>query len=173
MANPDHLEILKQGVEAWNQWREDNPGVFPDLSGTIFRHANLSGADLSDADLSRAVLSRADLNGANLNGALLIEANLFKANLRWADLRGTDLAGTDLRGADLRRAWIGGTGVAVPARIREGVLKEFNHRCAICGIDRPPLHHIDEDPSNNDPENLLPLCLNCQAALRAPAPKFE
>jgi hypothetical protein len=23
------------------------------------------------------------------------------------------------------------------------------------------LHHIDEDPSNNDPQNLLPLCPNC------------
>lgn len=23
------------------------------------------------------------------------------------------------------------------------------------------MHHIDEDPSNNDPQNLLPLCPNC------------
>ncbi len=24
MANPEHLGILKQGVEVWNQWREEN-----------------------------------------------------------------------------------------------------------------------------------------------------
>lgn len=24
MANPEHLEILKQGVRIWNEWREDN-----------------------------------------------------------------------------------------------------------------------------------------------------
>jgi hypothetical protein len=31
MANPEHLEILKQGVEAWNEWREKNPDIEPDL----------------------------------------------------------------------------------------------------------------------------------------------
>lgn len=41
------------------------------------------------------------------------------------------------------------------------VLKEYNHRCSICGADRPQIHHIDEDPSNQDPLNLLPLCPNC------------
>ncbi|MDQ3011542.1 MAG: HNH endonuclease, partial [Acidobacteriota bacterium] len=41
------------------------------------------------------------------------------------------------------------------------MLKEFNYRCAICAIDNPQLHHIDETPSNNDPMNLVPLCPNC------------
>ena len=25
MANPEHLEILKQGVKVWNAWREEHP----------------------------------------------------------------------------------------------------------------------------------------------------
>ena len=29
MANPEHLEILKQGVEQWNKWREEHPEVRP------------------------------------------------------------------------------------------------------------------------------------------------
>ena len=29
MANEEHLARLKQGVEAWNQWREANPGSVP------------------------------------------------------------------------------------------------------------------------------------------------
>ena len=33
MANPEHLAILKQGVEEWNKWRREYPGVEPDLSG--------------------------------------------------------------------------------------------------------------------------------------------
>jgi hypothetical protein len=32
MANKRHLARLKQGVEAWNQWRESNPHINPDLS---------------------------------------------------------------------------------------------------------------------------------------------
>ena len=49
----------------------------------------------------------------------------------------------------------------IPKSTRDAVLKEYNHRCAICGLDHPQLHHIDEDPSNGDPLNLLPLCPNC------------
>lgn len=49
----------------------------------------------------------------------------------------------------------------IPAKTRDQVMKEFNHRCAKCGADGPHLHHINEDPSNNDPMNLIPLCPNC------------
>jgi hypothetical protein len=53
------------------------------------------------------------------------------------------------------------TRAPIPKQLREQVLAEFNHRCAICGTDRPQLHHIDENPANNDIGNLLPLCPNC------------
>jgi hypothetical protein len=49
----------------------------------------------------------------------------------------------------------------IPKAVREQVLKEYKHHCAICNQDHPQLHHIDEDPSNNDPLNLIPLCPNC------------
>lgn len=49
----------------------------------------------------------------------------------------------------------------IPRAVREGILKEFNHRCAICGKDDPQVHHIDENPSNNEVSNLIPLCPNC------------
>lgn len=32
MANEGHVKILKQGVEAWNLWRRENPDVRPNLS---------------------------------------------------------------------------------------------------------------------------------------------
>jgi ubiquitin len=49
----------------------------------------------------------------------------------------------------------------IPKAVREQVMKEYKHHCAICGRDHPQLHHIDEDPSNNNPLNLIPLCPNC------------
>jgi hypothetical protein len=50
---------------------------------------------------------------------------------------------------------------SIPSKTKKDLLDEFRHRCAICGGDSPHVHHIDEDPGNNDPENLLPLCPNC------------
>lgn len=50
---------------------------------------------------------------------------------------------------------------AIPKATKDRVLKEFNHRCAICGADRPQLHHIDENPQNNELSNIIPLCPNC------------
>jgi uncharacterized protein YjbI with pentapeptide repeats len=52
MANQEHLDILKQGVQVWNQWRKGHPDiVLPDLN-----RADLSGADLNGANLRRANL---------------------------------------------------------------------------------------------------------------------
>jgi len=65
MANQEHLDILMQGVEVWNQWREENSEIKPDL-----RMADLSDADLRETDLSRANLSGADLCRADLRSAI-------------------------------------------------------------------------------------------------------
>lgn len=49
----------------------------------------------------------------------------------------------------------------IPKRMRDALLDEYDHRCAVCGGDRPQIHHIDEDASHNELSNLLPLCPNC------------
>ena len=33
MASKKHVARLRQGVDAWNQWRRENPKICPDLSG--------------------------------------------------------------------------------------------------------------------------------------------
>jgi uncharacterized protein YjbI with pentapeptide repeats len=43
MANQEQLEILKQGVEAWNKWRKENGTIKVDLSGAVLSDADLSG----------------------------------------------------------------------------------------------------------------------------------
>jgi uncharacterized protein YjbI with pentapeptide repeats len=118
MANKEHLKLLRQGVKAWNRWREDNPGVQPDffeanlskarLSGVDLSRADLRGADLVKAELVKADLSRAQLSGADLCEAHLREARLSMADLRSADLRAADLNGAHLSGAMLSGAILGG-----------------------------------------------------------------
>jgi hypothetical protein len=31
MANDEHVALLKQGVDAWNAWRAENPNIRPDV----------------------------------------------------------------------------------------------------------------------------------------------
>src|SRR5271166_4418470 len=125
MANPEHLAILKQGVEQWNKWRKENPGVVPDLRGAELRKADLhganlewsrlfiskleranlhearlSGADSSGADFTRANLTGAHLTSADLTLAKLIGSNLSGANLRWTNLSRAKLTGADFSGAE-------------------------------------------------------------------------
>lgn len=88
MANPEHLKILLQGVETWNQWRKDNPEVVPDLSGALLSRANLIEANLSEAELSDANLSGANLSGADLSGAIIGKTTLGDNDL--SSVKGLD-----------------------------------------------------------------------------------
>jgi hypothetical protein len=129
MANPEHLQILKQGVEAWNQWRHNqwrhtNRNIKPDLAGAPLAWANLShghfaqadfsGANLTHADLSYTVIVEANFSEADLTGAVLVQAygsganfsgaKLTNAHLNLADLAGVNLTRAVLAAADLRVA---------------------------------------------------------------------
>ena len=100
MAEKEHLARLKQGVEAWDRWREENPDLKPDLSDAKLERANLGGADLSGVDLYGAILIGVDLTGANLSDADLTGADLYGAILIGVDLSGIDLSGVDFSGVD-------------------------------------------------------------------------
>jgi uncharacterized protein YjbI with pentapeptide repeats len=56
MANQEHLDILKEGVDVWNKWRRDNKEIRPDLSNT-----RLSKNDLCFINLDETNLDKADL----------------------------------------------------------------------------------------------------------------
>lgn len=119
MAKEQHVEMLKQGSEIWNRWRESNHLIKPDLSdldltnlslndmvlsGTTLNGTNLSGATLIGAILSGAVLSGADLHHANLKDSYLRSADLRDANLSDAYLMNADLSDADCRCARFNSA---------------------------------------------------------------------
>lgn len=124
MANPEHLAILDQGVEVWNQWRNDNPSIVPnlrfgylaerdlrqinlqwaDLTGVSLRGADLRVSNLSETRLFKMDLMDADLGGANLTGAVTSSVFLSRANLARANLRSTHLCGVLLDAVDLTHA---------------------------------------------------------------------
>ena len=130
-----HYEILKQGVEHWNNWRREAPSTrpllfgldlrkealgFPDLNSIDFANANLIDANLMEMSLIRANFHEANLGGADLSHANLTEANfcrtdLYRTNLSdaimyGANLQGTQLAMTNLTGSKLKDCRIYGIG---------------------------------------------------------------
>ena len=93
MTNDEQIELLKQGTQAWNAWRAEQPDAIVDLSGGALRGLDLERANLSGADLKDADLRGANLGGANLTDAQLEGSNFFKAILDGADLNEADLRG--------------------------------------------------------------------------------
>ena len=68
MANVEQLNLIERGVESWNQWREQNANVKPDLSESDLRQANLQKSNLSHTNLNKVKLQFSNLTGANLEG---------------------------------------------------------------------------------------------------------
>lgn len=129
MANEEHVEILKEGVEAWNDWRKES-SVTPDLSKAYLTETNLVGADLGGANLSRAKLISSNLRKANLidadlNGAQLAETDLHRVDLIDANLAGANLISADLSGADLINANLDGAQL-IGADLSRADLSEAN-----------------------------------------------
>jgi uncharacterized protein YjbI with pentapeptide repeats len=121
MANPEHLAILKKGVEAWNEWRKQDlvkratyyTENSLDLKGIRQFATHFVGALLDDVDLSDSVLAHVDLSGGSFSDSLLIKADLRDANLSHTDLHRAVLTGANLEdarlvGADLHSACLEG-----------------------------------------------------------------
>jgi kumamolisin len=102
MPNPDHVAMLRSGIDTWREWRNQNPDIIPDIEGAELRQADLRGADLSDVRLRGA-----DLRGVQFGNSNLVGTDLRECTLRDADLslvsgvRSQQFAGADLAGARL------------------------------------------------------------------------
>jgi len=99
MANPKHVKILKQGVEVWNEWRNANWDVIPDLSGETLRNENFGSINLA-----QSLLKKINLRGVQISGADFIGSDLRGAKLENAYFQGCDLSEVDIRGSNLSGA---------------------------------------------------------------------
>ncbi|MBI4297613.1 MAG: toll/interleukin-1 receptor domain-containing protein [Chloroflexi bacterium] len=186
MANPEHVEVVKQGREAIDRWRQAHPGGrlslrkaklsdidlhLANLSGAQLSSADLfltvlSRADLSNADLSRANLSSADLRGAELSRAELIGAELFAADLTGANLSGANLSGANLGGANLSNANLSGASL-IGAEMYGAIL--YQARCVrttFYGVDLSQVRGLGRmqhfGPSSIDIDTLIESCRNAE-----------
>jgi uncharacterized protein YjbI with pentapeptide repeats len=105
MAEPEHLKILKSGVENWNNWRNDFPNILPNLRKAHLYDMNLQNVNFNDTNLRRTNLSNANLTGATFRRADLRRANLSGANLYKADLTSATLIETNYKIQHLTIVW--------------------------------------------------------------------
>lgn len=108
MSNREHVDVLLQGAEAWNNWRRTRPGLFPDFQNEDFaeKELDLTGAQLhlanfAGATLRKAVFVGAELERANFSLAVLPEADFSGARLYDANFKETKLNGATFVGANL------------------------------------------------------------------------
>ena len=128
MANPEHVEILLQGVEAWNRWRRERPGDEPDLShfqvtqeqassSIVYRSSppgvrNVTVKIRPDSEAIQSGNSEEELflSGELEGDAVIVDSqskaklrgvNFVGADLRYANLQGAILTGADFTGAKL------------------------------------------------------------------------
>jgi len=134
MANPEHVEIVKAGKKAIDEWWKNHSAKeikdkFPfrlqnvsfdltgaDLRGLVlhdaklacanFVRANLAQADFSGSDLRNSYFYRLDLRQVNFTKTCLKDAHMEGADLERQLLLETNLDGAYLYGACLRRVHI-------------------------------------------------------------------
>lgn len=121
MANTQHLSYLRRGVSAWNQWRDDEPDVKPDLSNLVFSEvlADISQCQGQDQDSKSqdqdktqdnntqdsSTLPRqicfvgANFSEVNLNSATIANINLRDANFNNANLESANITNVNLENA--------------------------------------------------------------------------
>jgi uncharacterized protein YjbI with pentapeptide repeats len=156
MAREAHLRKLKQGVAAWNQWRQKHPEIKPDLSHENIFKLNLGsdrfrGADFSQVNFTQTYLHVFDFSGADFRKANLSEANLTSSDLSRADLRDADLKGTVFRYSDLSAANLSGTDLR-QARLEDANLRGADlSRADLGGMD---LRELDLSGTNLSRANL-------------------
>ena len=155
MANLEHLEILKQGVEIWNKWRQTPSGnahnlINADLSGADLngmncRQLNLSLANLRNTHFYRANLLEANFYNADLYGADLTHANLIRADLRNTNLIRSSLRNADLNGADLSWASLSDADLSSANLYGANLRGTYLNRAAISNSDLRKVNLSDAD----------------------------
>ena len=137
MADPSHILKAKEGTSAWNLWRENEPGIVPDLGwanlkglvleGAVFAKSSLKlafckGCSFAGADFSGANMRGVNLEGCDLRGAVFRDANLEGAHILGADLTGADFGGANLKLANFDGAILKGADLTGARKLKASQL---------------------------------------------------
>jgi uncharacterized protein YjbI with pentapeptide repeats len=159
MANQKQLEILRQGVKVWNDWRNQNKIDYVDLRDADLREANLVGANLSDVNLWRSDLKYADLRASYLSRTNLSGAILTGCNFSMAIMEATVLGNSDFSeaiGLD-QVVHHGPSSISTDTiKLSKGKIPEiFLRGCGLSDVDIEYAKLSNPDLTNDEINNIL------------------
>lgn len=109
MADELHRGILLQGSEAWNRWRNDNPSIFPDLTGINVGRGRFDGVNLRDANLAGAFFGKCQLANADFTNAVLGSARFHRCSLQRALFKEVSASHVSFFGSDMTEGQFDGS----------------------------------------------------------------
>jgi|GEM_PF-3042508 len=81
MANIEHFSLLAKGISVWNEWRNNNPEIIPDLSDANLQGMYLECVNFEKVNLTGANLSQCKLRWARFDGAAIDNINIEEADV--------------------------------------------------------------------------------------------
>lgn len=141
----EHEKILKQGVEAWNRWREANPDVEPDLSRVAlepdtFRDTPLWNAEKEKIDLRGANFENTSFELAKLRSVRMNGCPMKKVSFLGAQLIDVSMSGADLEQASFARAYLENVKM-IEARLDQAIFRMAQLKKV--RLDNSDLHHTN------------------------------
>ncbi len=126
MANPEHVAKLKEGVDAWNEWRHFNEVKEPDLTeldfdefrddsecglemvdGKIsFEFAEFQGVDFSRSVVKGVSFYRSELQESTFNNVMRSECSFDGAHLDSARFKDVNMQQTEMMTETAENIWI-------------------------------------------------------------------
>jgi uncharacterized protein YjbI with pentapeptide repeats len=100
------MDILRKGVQHWNNWRKDNPDYIPVLfpPGGV----ELNNLDLSGIDFSNSILQAANFNHSKLDGSKFDNCNLKVAKFNNVDLRNVSFKKANFESTEFKNSVLEG-----------------------------------------------------------------
>ncbi len=99
-----YIELLNQGVDTWNAWRQTHQDKAPYLQGISLKRKKMCGINFSGCNLRSADLTKVRLTDADLRGCDLSHAKFTRSIIRSSDFTRANLTNSDLALADIRRS---------------------------------------------------------------------
>jgi uncharacterized protein YjbI with pentapeptide repeats len=88
--------MLEEGVQTWNDWRDKNPLIIPDLSNIHLEKTNLSKANFSNTNLSRSTILNCNMSRTNVSGADISMAYLSRVDFSHSTLTDANFSNSSL-----------------------------------------------------------------------------